>query len=395
MRTIFFLTILSFLLVLSRTQADRSDSSTLLIKGQISKNQARLHPLSRISHSKLQPKRARSLRSADVVRVEVRAGLSGDDCTQDQDCVGSRECVDPGDEEDERSVPCPNESYSCHCRPGEEFRFCDYSYECVEGELCASVRKAAPVCLSEAFVTESTNTVQSDGLTFDECEASSHCIAPRTCGVVLDNEELKECNYKQDERCNCLPVLLTECEADADCPDEAELCAERTDKELESFVCVSRDSAQRLSFWRPVSTTDPSTNPTSPPPPGAVPSPPPRQTGILPPQPDCIDIRALSHLGGEDLVFKRHFVAPVLCDLNDSCATPAHVVMHDGRPMMMRSYCATAGCTKKNMYVNSPKYYRRLVVKSKTPGLYFTVFAARYGTRLEELVISSVLLLGF
>ncbi|CDF33148.1 hypothetical protein CHC_T00008993001 [Chondrus crispus] len=387
-RTPFFMAILSFLLVLSRTQADRSDTTTLLIKSQISKNQARLHPLSRISHSKLKLKRAFTLRSGDVGGVQVRAGLTGDECSPDQGCVGSRECTDG---EGEENFPCSNESDNCLCNPEEGFQSCEYSYECVEGELCASIRKGSPFCLSKAFVANNTATVQTDGFTLDECEASSQCIAPRICEFKLDNDEFKECNYNRDELCNCFATLPTECEADADCPDRAEICAERTDLEIGMFLCISKDSVRRLSFWRPAPTSAIS----SPTPTSATGLPSTNPVGTVPPQWDCIDVRALSHLSEEDLVFKTHFVAPVLCDSNDSCATPAHVVMHDRRPMMMRSYCATVGCTKKNMYVNSPKYYRRLVVKSKTPGLHFTVFAARYGTRLEEVVISSVLRLGF
>ncbi|CDF33147.1 unnamed protein product [Chondrus crispus] len=387
-RTPFFMAILSFLLVLSRTQADRSDTTTLLIKSQISKNQARLHPLSRISHSKLKLKRVFTMRSGDVVGVQVRAGLTSDECSSDQDCVGSRECIYL---EDDEIFPCSNKSEHgknssswCFCFGEEHFQICDYSHECVEGELCASIGGERPFCVSKDYVAENPGVVQTDGLTWDDCEAPSQCIPPHICRIKLDDDEFKECNYNPDELCHCFAERTAECETNADCPDRGEICAERTDKELESFYCISEDSVQRPSFWRPAPT------PTS-----VISSPLPILDVTLPPPSDCIDVRALSHLSEEDLVFKTHFVAPVLCDSNDSCATPAHVVMHDGRPMMMRSYCATVGCTKKNMYVNSPKYYRRLVVKSKTPGLHFTVFAARYGTRLEEVVISSVLRLGF
>ena len=552
MRTLVFLTALSFLLVLSRTQGDRTDTSTLLIKSQISKKQAhRRHPLPQISHSKLQPKRSSTLRSADVLAVQVRVGLTRDVCSPDQDCVGSRECMVS---EGEERFPCSNESDICLCIPEEGTRACKYSFECVEGELCASMDKGSPICLSKTWVAAQPTTVQTDGLTWDGCEASSQCIAPRICRIFLDDEEeFKECNYNHDERCHCFGADgLTACETDADCPDSGEICAERTDMELDSFLCVSEDGVRRLSFWRsvsstnpPIATPEPGTGPTSSPsatptvqesqnctysyectegevcastdrqdplcrsetfvgedtatvqtdgltwddceassqciaprtceidlgnnefkecnynhderchcfaerftvcetdadcldrgeicaertdkeldsflcvsedsvrrlsfweaapidtestsapPTSATGSPLPKPTVALPPQSDCIDVRALSHLSEEDLVFKTHFVAPVLCDSNDSCATPAHVVMYEGKPMMMRSYCAIVGCRKENMYVNSPKYYRRLVVKSKTSGLHFTVFAARYGTRLEELVISSVLRLGF
>ncbi|CDF33146.1 unnamed protein product [Chondrus crispus] len=276
-RTPFFMAILSFLLVLSRTQADRSDTTTLLIKSQISKNQARLHPLSRISHSKLKLKRAFTMRSGDVVGVQVRAGLTADECSSDQDCVGSRECIYL---EDDEIFPCSNKSEHgknssswCFCFGEEHFQICDYSHECVEGELCASIGGERPFCLSKDYVAENPGVVQTDGLTFDECEASSQCIAPRICEIVLDNDELKECNYNHDERCNCFATQLTECETDADCPGRAEICAERTDVELESFLCISKDSVRRLSFWRPAPvggsptpTTKPCTGSTSPPP---------------------------------------------------------------------------------------------------------------------------------
>lgn len=108
----------------------------------------------------------------------------------------------------------------------------------------------------------------------------------------------------------------------------------------------------------------------------------------------CIDARSLQHLRPEELVFKEHRIAHVVCDATQSCATPGHVVVYRGQSMMMRSYCDLVVCSKKVMHVNSPRFGRRVRVPSKTQDLEFTAFAARYETRAEELLLSVAIRAG-
>lgn len=120
------------------------------------------------------------------------------------------------------------------------------------------------------------------------------------------------------------------------------------------------------------------------------------QTGDDEDNESCIDADALAHLSEEQLVYKEHRRAGVLCDATGSCATPGHVVVHHGVPMMMGSYCALEGvtCSKKVMLVNSPRMAWKLRIDSNTKGLQFTALSARYGSNAEEAVLGAAVRLG-
>lgn len=111
-------------------------------------------------------------------------------------------------------------------------------------------------------------------------------------------------------------------------------------------------------------------------------------------EPICVDARLLSHLSADDLVFPVHRRTSVLCDSFGSCATPGHVVVHNGRPMMMKSYCAIAGCTRTVKLVNSPRLHRGIRVPTLTKNLDFTALAARYESRAEETVLKALIHMG-
>ena len=108
----------------------------------------------------------------------------------------------------------------------------------------------------------------------------------------------------------------------------------------------------------------------------------------------CVDAKALAHLDTNNLVFPQHPVSRVLCDHSGSCATPGHIVQYNGQAMMMSTYCEGVGCVERMMEVNSPRYQRGMRVGSKTEGLEYTVFAARYGTRGEEAVLVAAVRVG-
>lgn len=111
-------------------------------------------------------------------------------------------------------------------------------------------------------------------------------------------------------------------------------------------------------------------------------------------EPICIDAEALSSFKADELVFPTHRRTAVLCDASNSCATPGHMVFYQGRGMMMRSYCEMAGCSRSVKAVNSPKFKRALRMESRTDGLHFTAFAARFETRAEEYVLKMVVHIG-
>ncbi|CAN8064314.1 unnamed protein product [Agarophyton chilense] len=108
----------------------------------------------------------------------------------------------------------------------------------------------------------------------------------------------------------------------------------------------------------------------------------------------CIDANALSHLHVNDLVYKTHRIARVLCDGHQSCATPGHMVVFNGRAMMMRTYCDLVSCDQRIMQVNSPRFKPSIRIPSSTDGLHFTAFAARYQTRMEEIALTTVVHAG-
>ena len=119
------------------------------------------------------------------------------------------------------------------------------------------------------------------------------------------------------------------------------------------------------------------------------------ETGDDTSEPVCIDASMLTNFASHELVFEKHVLAHVLCDMAGSCATRGHMVIHKEKAMMMKSYCEIVGCDEKIMMVNSPRYQRGLKVKSKSEDMHFTAFAARYETRGEEMVLSVAARYGF
>lgn len=110
----------------------------------------------------------------------------------------------------------------------------------------------------------------------------------------------------------------------------------------------------------------------------------------------CVDAQMLSHLHANDLVYSKHRRASVLCDRAGTCATRGHVVVFNHVPMMMVTYCGQfATCRHAIKLVNSPRMRRRnLRIPSRTNNLSLTAFAARYATRTEEMLLTTLIRLG-
>ena len=108
----------------------------------------------------------------------------------------------------------------------------------------------------------------------------------------------------------------------------------------------------------------------------------------------CIDAAALQHLQTHELVYSRHVSSRVLCDAFGSCATRGHIVRYAGKAMMMKNYCRIVACEERIIKVNSPRYSVGMRVPSKTDGLEYTSFAARYESVAEEAAMAAAVRMG-
>lgn len=108
----------------------------------------------------------------------------------------------------------------------------------------------------------------------------------------------------------------------------------------------------------------------------------------------CIHVEALLHLNDEELVFLRARRAFVYCDNNGNCATPGHIVIHNSKPKMMKTYCNEVTCTKSVKMVNSPKMGVGKRIPSRNKELQYTAFASVNEHRFEEFILSGLIWLG-
>lgn len=166
--------------------------------------------------------------------------------------------------------------------------------------------------------------------------------------------------------CVCANAALKTCTADKDCGTASEVCADA--KEVNSAL-----AAKKYCFSKAVVKAD-------------------KDDGV------CIGVHHLrtAQLHQNDLVFENDAFGKVLCDQKGSCATPGHMVLYGGAPMMMKRYCSLVvdGCVSKVMKVNSPKYARGFTVDSLSEGLVFTAFAARWETNAEERALATAIRVG-
>lgn len=327
-------------------------------------------------------------------------------------------------------------------------RACSCDDDCTDGEVCSgnpndsfcfsptlvdSLPWATSIPCPASNATKApapTDDVQLNG---DDCRFDTNCFGDRKClagaaGNCLQNDVLcdgrEACDTPGDRICYCYKETL--CQCSDNCRD-GEVCIRlRGDN-----ICVSPTVA-KLSQWMeevpcnnatggPIidvplpETPDPEAVPTASLTPSSslsatasaspagggglmeVTTTPGSDDGGAPApaeDPVCVDATALRHLPREELVFENHAFAKVLCDQQGSCATSGHIVSFHGQIMMMQTYCDVVGCEKQVMEVNSPRRRRRLRVPSKTNGLEYTAFAARFSTRTEEVLLKGLIRLG-
>lgn len=340
-------------------------------------------------------------------------GLTEEPCVDTSNCSGNRLCGNMGVN---RVLPCDNGPF-CTCLPPSP-NYCTSSDQCVSGEICVEVFGFATECIEEDAAMEKGFPKVEDkytkkGYSFEQCSTDSHCVRPRRC-VAGDNLSDGQCSGKT--RCFCIPPASVPCSGSDECVTR-ECC------QLASETCRSVNAAREFSeacrediapslaplMFPVLETTSPEdgVDMETPSPenngvvaqPGISSSATPSPTRVpevspIPETEVCIGTHSLKHLMRNQLIYESDRLAWVLCDAFNSCATAGHMVVYRGKPMMMNTYCVTVGCTKQVMHVNSPKWGPAFKMSSETAGLEFLAYAARYGTRTEQSILSSLVHLG-
>lgn len=342
---------------------------------------------------------------------ELGKGLNFDWCSNEGDCKGSRGCHGPYP----KSVSCPADALDCACYPNWDE--CVTSVDCDDGEVCVNGSTSGSLrCISMNALTDFPMLASTDegslrlkvmvspspstqketggkesnlGLNFDKCSPVKKCSGRREC-IELGIQ--KNPCIGEAKNCRCYPGNHR-CLNDADC-DEGEVC--KIFIRTERNVCTSEDAAVDYALFKDLETKDKFTviytteEPEQVAPAVSISGSNDRNTG--PNRNACIDSKALDHFNANELVFKEHKIASVLCDHVGSCATPGHMVMWKGRGMMMRTYCLEVGrCNVGVILVNSPRWSIGKRVPSKTKGLEYTAFAARFETAMEEFALKTAL----
>lgn len=398
------------------------------------------------------------LTGVDVKKEEIgpditSKGVTFDYCRKTEDCAGKRTCIKAA----ENQKPCDGAT-ECVCIPDKlrscsSQTQCEPREECATGEPFKTKEGAtAQYCISAIHVGFNSDLKpvkvgppkqefsQSRGLNGWPCRDNFEiCKGERKCVYDKDGKMTTCDDSLQSSDCYCYTTKEDgSCKTDAMC-EKGEVCAKVVGEDkpttIPNQVCVASDVEAGLGFLTGVSAGSkvqptaltpsasissapkptPSASKSAKPTPSETVSPTPSVTASPSVTPSvtpsisaspskspgtsstsgvCVDAEALSHLSADELVFERHALSKVLCDKNESCATPGHVVAFEGQAMMMKSYCNLVGCEEREMLVNSPKYRMKLRVKSKTEGLLYTAFAARYETRAEEVVMMAAVHAG-
>lgn len=368
------------------------------------------------------------------------AGVTFDFCQSPDQCLPGRACryfpqlvmfsVSPF----EQPLELCQSRDPCICLPASPIS-CETSDGCPSGEVCVSLFNStlsATVCISASTqnflslgfenrpIPSPRPLNESVGLTLDSCsDPTSFCSFGRACYAYPPTDEIL-CASDQLQDCRCYPRLGPQrCNRNRQC-ERGEVCAVETSSGRR--ICMSAAAVNR----QPRANVTDTLGPRLPPSPEAEPEesgeqvdaesiPTPEADGAIQsddesdppaeatPAPDeeqepssvvCIGADALQHLERGELVYAQDVWAWVLCDGNGSCATAGHMVVYEGRAMRMGRYCGMVGCERRKMMVNSPKRRAGLRVGSRSGGLEFTAFAARYETVVEEMVLAAAVRVG-
>lgn len=330
-------------------------------------------------------------------------GLSYSACRFDWHCVNGHRCTHIEDV----IGGCAGRR-ACTCKPLRPLR-CTSTGQCAKGAVCANfvgaksrafciatdAASADPSILSVAQLRAaekkplSPTPLPGTGLTLEPCHTTEDCEGARVCRHTT--ESFDGCLGRAG--CFCYTEQPASCEAEEEC-QQGEVCVSYPDAVHTRGFCLSTYAlqAQEPNLYLRVELTEQ-----------------PSSEGDKDDDPNssaegdaavCIARHALRQFAAHHLVFARSRLATVLCDGDMNCATRGHIVVWQGTAMMMQSYCARrrgdglVGCTRRRMWVNSPRMRRGLRVASRSKGLQFTALAARFETIVEEHVLSGLVRLG-
>ena len=311
---------------------------------------------------------------ANVLRTSY-FGTTYERCETKADCRNGWSCLKTNGKQE---CPVTDTNFLCRCYP-EEFQPCKNKSECPFGEICARYLQEPFHCASEDSFYDfrspdddpdpspipkcqptsedpsSTGFKADSVLSYGRCRLSKDCKGDRECFSHSGG-----CCSNSARSCYCTDPEPTFCKSDSDC-DSGESCVGSRVAPPRCMDTTVRDNIGSEEF----------------------------QSGSV-----CIDIDALSQFHPQELVFHKHQLAHVLCDSAGSCATPGHIVVYNDKSMMMRSYCDIVSCRSEVKRVNSPSWKKGMRIDSRSEGLQYTAFAARWGTKAEEHVLNAVIRVG-
>lgn len=229
------------------------------------------------------------------------------------------------------------------------------------------------------LLAQTIRRVRGEGFGGEDCKGQSenYCRGDRKCLEIPDSlsrlKILRECTDTSSVGCFCMDVTAR-CKSSANC-SSSERCVKGTGDNFYinlCFACSVNPGDLNIAnvAWNNVD----------------------KECASV-----CVSVDALSGFSQDELVFEQHRRAAVLCDHDDNCATPGHMVLYLGRAMMMRTYCEQLqyGCSQRLKFVNSPRMKAGLRIMTKSDALKFLPFAASYESRTEEALIAGLVRLGF
>lgn len=297
------------------------------------------------------------------ISSSFKVGLTLDGCREEFDCEGSRLCYEVAN----GGVDLCKGGMACFCRP-VQLEMCQSSKDCINGEVCVETDAIQEtICVSTDAEEQFSNINEVSGT------SNSPSATPSTTSEMARSSPPSAIPTNSP---GAIPVSSPSMSPTMGSADPSASTAPSSGASLAPTTVPSPlQSVQTTPSTTPIQSSEELKTP-------------------VPSDSACIDARALDHIDSSDLVYDRHQWTTVLCDENKSCATSGHIVKFNGKTMMMRTFCDIVGCEKRSMYVNSPRYKRGVLINSNTGGLQYTAFAARYGSRLEEAVISAVVKMG-
>lgn len=333
--------------------------------------------------------------------------LAGEPCFYDIDCAGDRLC---------RSSATPawtlcsiGARVNCTC-VAEKSR-CRSAADCHPGELCQLSSQlemhSVPFPSPSKSVCAVPIHMLSNRLSGERCSNSTQCANPRICATTssANANEPKACSVNSTESCMCAReddacVANSSCHTNEQCVKVGNnaLCrssrlmrAHFKPRPITKFTggISSPSPSPVLSLQSQTCSTSADCNRTF----HCVVR---NRSATCEPARSAVCIAVSCIPNHVPLLYASHRVARVLCDRFQNCATEGHVVLFRGRAMMMKSYCKVVECTTKVTWVNSPRYqWRASSFASSVHYLRFTSFAARFGSPLEERLLSVMVAVGF